>query len=87
MTCGVDVFLVCHLGLCVVVAELNDEDVAELVGDAVIVFGLHVALVKLLLVLWKSSEGTVEDGLQSPACIAAPYAVFCHHHDFVGVAR
>ena len=86
MRCGVNIFLVCHLCLRVVVAKFEAEYVAKLVGDAVVVLRFNVAFVKLLFVLWQPSQWLVKDGLKRLACIAVPYAVVGHNHDFVRIA-
>ena len=84
---SVYVFLHRHLRHRVFVADVNAEDVAEQVGNVVVVLFGDVALVELRFILRQSSQRLVEDGLYGSACIACPHTVVSHHHHFVGVAR
>ena len=84
---GVYVFLHRHLCLRVFVADFDAEDVAEQIGDFVVMRLCDVALMELRFFLRQSCQRFVKNRLQRPACITLPNAVIRHHHHLIGVTR
>ena len=83
---GVKVALDPYLRFGAVGRGLEQNDVAEEVGDAVVVALGDMADMEDRLVLWEHGNGASEDFAQGPAGVAVPEGVVGYDHDFVRVA-